>query len=99
MRETAREMAPVEAEAATWFDEHWDPTRTLGDWWRDLADSGYAFPSWPVGFGGLGLDEQQARAVIRARRRAGAYGPPNGVATFLVAPTRRVAGAPHPHRR
>jgi len=93
------EMTPVELEAAKWFEEHWDPGRTLGEWWRDLADSGYAFPSWPVGFGGLGLDKQQTRAVIRARRQAGAYGPPNGVATFLVAPTLLAAGAPEQQRR
>ena len=93
------ETAPVEVAAAQWFEEHWDPTRPLGDWWRDLADSGYAFPSWPVGLGGLGLDQQQARAVIRARRDAGAYGPPNGVATFLVAPTLLSTGTPDQQRR
>ena len=89
----------LEAEATAWFEQHWDPTRTLGDWWRDLADSGHAFPSWPVGLGGLGLDNRQAQAVIRARRRVGAFGPPNGVATFLVAPTLLATGTAEQQRR
>jgi alkylation response protein AidB-like acyl-CoA dehydrogenase len=93
------ETAPVETRATEWFSKHWDPARTLGDWWHDLAESGYAFPSWPVGLGGLDLDKRQSQAVIRARRRAGAFGPPNGVATFLVAPTLLGAGSEEQQRR
>jgi alkylation response protein AidB-like acyl-CoA dehydrogenase len=89
----------IEREAAQWFDAHWDPTRPLGEWWRDLADSGFAFPQWPEGFGGRGLSGREARAVLRARRAAGAYGPPNGVATFLVAPTLLTMGSPEQQQR
>ena len=64
----------IEREAAQWFDAHWDPTRPLGEWWRDLADSGFAFPQWPEGFGGRGLSGREAKAVLRARRASGAYG-------------------------
>jgi alkylation response protein AidB-like acyl-CoA dehydrogenase len=77
----------VDAEARRWFAEHWDPDLTVRQWWRMLADAGWAFPSWPEGFGGRGLDGAAARAAVRARVEAGAFGPPNGVATFLVAPT------------
>lgn len=93
------EVDEIERDATRWFESHWDPARRLGDWWRLLADSGYAFPTWPVGLGGLGLDKRCAQAVIGARRLAGAYGPPNGVATFLVAPTLLTAGSEEQQRR
>ena len=59
----------------------------LGDWWQLLADSGWAFPSWPEGFGGRDLSSAATKAALQARREAGAFGPPNGVSTFLAAPT------------
>jgi len=77
----------VKIDAAQWFAEHWDPDMPLGVWWQLLADAGWAFPSWPEGFGGRGLSSGPTKAAIQARREAGAFGPPNGVATFLAAPT------------
>ncbi|MEM1335582.1 MAG: acyl-CoA dehydrogenase family protein, partial [Actinomycetota bacterium] len=82
----------IEHDARRWFEATWDPHRPLGDWWRLLADSGHAFPSWPEGLGGRALSSADAKAVVRARRSVGAYGPPNGIATFLVAPTLFAAG-------
>ncbi|MEO1056957.1 MAG: acyl-CoA dehydrogenase family protein [Actinomycetota bacterium] len=89
----------IEHDAERWFRAEWDPDRTLGDWWSALAASGWAFPSWPEGFGGRGLSIGESRAVTRARRRVGAYGPPNGVATFLVAPTLLAMGSDEQQRR
>jgi alkylation response protein AidB-like acyl-CoA dehydrogenase len=89
----------IEREAAHWFEAHWDPTRPLGEWWRDLADAGLAFPQWPEGLGGRGLSGREAKAVLTARRAVGAYGPPNGVATFLVAPTLLTMGTPEQQQR
>ena len=89
----------IEREAAQWFEEQWDPTRPLGEWWRDLADSGFAFPQWPEGLGGRGLSGREAKAVLEVRRAIGAYGPPNGVATFLVAPTLLTMGSPEQQQR
>ena len=77
----------VKADAQRWFAEYWDPDLPLGQWWQLLADSGWAFPSWPEGFGGRGLSSAATKAAVQARREAGAFGPPNGVATFLAAPT------------
>jgi alkylation response protein AidB-like acyl-CoA dehydrogenase len=77
----------VYTEAAAWFSEHWDENLTLGQWWEQLAEAGWAFPSWPKGFGGRGLPPQATKQVTAARRAVGALGPPNGVSTFLVAPT------------
>ena len=93
------DAATIEQEAERWFSEHWDPEQPLGEWWRALADAGFAFPSWPEGFGGRGLDGPGTKAAIRARRRIGAYGPPNGVATFLVAPTLLTMGTPEQQQR
>ena len=77
----------VKADAQRWFAEYWDPDLPIGQWWQLLADSGWAFPSWPEGFGGRGLSSAATKAAVQARREAGAFGPPNGVATFLAAPT------------
>ncbi len=85
--------AVIEREAAEWFTHNWDPMRPLGEWWHLLAESGFAFPQWPEGFGGRGLSSTDAKVVLRARRAVGAYGPPNGVATFLVAPTLLTMGS------
>ncbi len=77
----------VQAEAKAWYSENWDPSLSLGEWWTRLADAGWAFPSWPKGYGGQGLPGSAAKGAYRARQEVGAYGPPNGVATFLAAPT------------
>ncbi len=77
----------IHSEALAWFRAEWDPMMRLGDWWRRLADAGFAFPRWPELAGGRGYRKAEAAAVIAARREVGAYGPPNGVATFLAAPT------------
>lgn len=93
------DMTDITTEATEWFQQYWDPAMPLGDWWRLLADSGFAFPQWPEGFGGRGLSGRDAKAVQEARRAVGAYGPPNGVATFLVAPTLLVMGTPEQQQR
>ncbi|MGH1493456.1 MAG: acyl-CoA dehydrogenase family protein [Acidimicrobiales bacterium] len=77
----------VYTEAAAWFEANWDPNLSLREWWDRLAEAGFAFPTWPEGFGGRGLSGRDAKAVNRARVEAGAFGPPSGVATFLTAPT------------
>ena len=92
-------MRDIETEATEWFRANWDPTMALGDWWRILADAGLAFPQWPEGFGGRSLSNTEARAVLAARRSVGAYGPPNGVATFLVAPTLLAMGTSEQQQR
>ena len=86
-------------EARAWYEANWDPQLPLGDWWRTLADSGWAFPRWPEGGGGRGLSGRDAKEALRARRDVGAYGPPNGVATFLTAPTLLTYGTEDQKRR
>jgi len=89
----------VYSEALEWYKNNWDSNCSLGDWWKLLAESGWAFPSWPAGFGGQGLKGKEAKAAKQAQRDSEAYGPPNGVATFLVAPTLMHYGTPEQQRR
>src|SRR3954452_17147438 len=37
----------AEEAAGAWFEENWDPSRPLGEWWQRLADSAWCSPSWP----------------------------------------------------
>ena len=66
----------VRNDATKWYEQNWDPQLPLGHWWNILADSGWAFPSWPQGFGGRALPAIAARAALQARRDVGAFGPP-----------------------
>ena len=77
----------VRDEAAAFYDANWDPALPLGEWWELLAEAGWAFPSWPEGFGGRGLKGAAVKAAEDARREAGAFGAPSGIASFLAAPT------------
>ena len=36
------DMTDATTDATEWFQQHWDPAMPLGDWWRFLADSGFA---------------------------------------------------------
>jgi alkylation response protein AidB-like acyl-CoA dehydrogenase len=89
----------IYAEASDWYARSWDPELSVGEWWELLAESGWAFPRWPVGLGGRGLSKPQAKAALSARRDSGAFGPPNGVSTFLVVPTILHYGTPEQQRR
>ena len=42
------------AEVQAWVDANWDTSITVREWWRRLADAGYAYPSWPALLGGGG---------------------------------------------
>lgn len=77
----------IAVEAENWFRENWDPEITLGEWWTRLAESGWGFPTWPEDRYGRGIDSHDAPLVSKARREAGALGPPAGIAANLAGPT------------
>jgi len=77
----------VYAEARAWFESNWDPDLALREWWRRLAESGWAFPTWPEGTYGRGLSGDAARLVADARRDARVAPPPAGIAQHLAGPT------------
>ncbi len=77
----------VYAEAHEWYSAHWDPKMSVGDWWAQIAESGWGYPFWPERWFGRGLSHVEALEADRARDDVGAFGPPNGVGVTLVAPT------------
>ena len=76
----------VRDEADRWFEEHWDPDLTLGEWWERLAESGWGFPTWPEQWFGKGLTSQQAKDVQAARAAAGAVAAPSGIGVMMAGP-------------
>ena len=94
-------MTPEDAyrDALAWFQANWDPQLPLRDWWQRLADSGWGFPTWPQQWFGKGLDHAAAKGVARARREAGAFSAPLGIATMMVAPTLMEVGTPEQQQR
>jgi len=81
------EAAAVRNEARAWFEEHWDPDLTLGEWWERLAESGWGFPTWSPDWYGRGLSSRLAAVVGEERKRAGAFGPPSGIGVMMAGPT------------
>src|SRR5262252_6164056 len=77
----------IRAEALAWLREHWDPDRSVRDWWTLLAESGWGFPSWPREWFGRGLRAEQAAAVREAFFEVGAIGPPGSLGQRLGGPT------------
>ena len=76
----------VRTEARAWIAANWDPQLPLGSWWERLATSGWGFPHHPTQWFGRGLSGDDAAAVAEELSAAGAYGPPHGIATMMVAP-------------
>ena len=74
-------------DAQEWFEAHWDPDLSVGDWWALLAESGWGFPTWPMAWFGRGLPPESLRVVADVRREIGAFGPPAGIAQQLAGPT------------
>jgi alkylation response protein AidB-like acyl-CoA dehydrogenase len=83
--DTARSLAD---EVRAWVAENWDESLTVREWWRRLADAGYAYPTWPAGVGGAGMSNGEARVVLAVLAEREVIAPPvGGVAATLAAPT------------
>ena len=35
------------ADARAWYQDSWDPSLTVGEWFRMMYDSGWGYPTWP----------------------------------------------------
>ncbi|MGA2304029.1 MAG: acyl-CoA dehydrogenase family protein [Acidimicrobiales bacterium] len=79
--------AEIRSTVTIWARATWDPTMTLGEWWRQLADAGWAVPSWPVEWLGKGWTRAQAVVAHAALAEAGVPGPPAGLGVMLAGPT------------
>ena len=90
-------------EQATELADLWDDAITLRTWWQRLADHGLAFPGWPQGCGGSGLDNSGATAATRALGKqtgsAGLIGPPPGLGTLMGGPVVVQYGTDDQHHR
>jgi len=76
----------VAAEVRAWLADNWDPQLTVREWWRRLAESGWAYPTWPVEWFGKAMNSDQA-AIVRAEiKAAGALPPPHGIGQTMGAP-------------
>ena len=84
-------MAAVDdlrAELIEWLKVNWTESITVREWWRRLADDGWAQPAWPLGLGGRGLTTSDARMVTDVLAERGVVAPPAGhVGVSLAAPT------------
>jgi alkylation response protein AidB-like acyl-CoA dehydrogenase len=82
-------------EVDAWVEANWRLDMTVREWWRRLADAGWAYPTWPDGVGGRGLASRDARAVTQTLARHHVVAPPVGhVAATLAAPTLLEHGTP-----
>jgi alkylation response protein AidB-like acyl-CoA dehydrogenase len=70
-----------------WIDSHWNPDRTLAEWWTELAEARLTVPHWPVAYFGGASDRGRVGQVMRALRRRGVPGPPAGLGLMLAGPT------------
>jgi alkylation response protein AidB-like acyl-CoA dehydrogenase len=70
-----------------WIDSHWDPDRTLAEWWAELAAAGLTVPHWPAQYFGTGSGRGRINAIARALKRRGLPGPPAGLGLMLAGPT------------
>jgi alkylation response protein AidB-like acyl-CoA dehydrogenase len=84
---TSGGLEQTRREVRSWLEQHWDPELSLIEWRTQLADSGWACPSWPVAWCGRGLPTPAVEAVSDEIARAGAVGVPEGVGMHLAAPT------------
>src|SRR6185436_19244766 len=62
--------------ARSWLRANWSTDITLREWWRRLADAGYAAPTWPSPYG-FGAPAAVARAIHAELGAAGVIGPPS----------------------
>lgn len=75
-----------EIDIEAWLDENWDPTLTVAEWWRRLADARLAHPMMPVPWG-RGWSRAETSQMVRAMVERKALGPPSGLGMMLAAPT------------
>ncbi|MGF7237428.1 MAG: acyl-CoA dehydrogenase family protein [Frankia sp.] len=89
-----RAQAALWAETHAWLAEHWDPDRSVEDWWRIIAAAGWTAPHFPTEHGGRGLSPGASRTVRAAFADVGALRPPGGLGLLMAAPTILALGTP-----
>ncbi len=81
------DVGALQGELHGWLEATWDPRMTLGEWWRQLAESGWGYAHFPADRFGKGVQPAAAGMLSRAIQTFGAVPPPGGFATAMAAPT------------
>jgi alkylation response protein AidB-like acyl-CoA dehydrogenase len=90
----ARAHAELYAEVEEWLERHWDPGRSVDEWWQIVADAGWTAPQFAPDQGGRGLDRRAPAVVRSAFKSFGALRPPGGLGLLMAAPTILTHGTP-----
>ena len=64
-----------------------EPSADEAGWQEAMGDKGWGVPTWPVQYGGGGLDRQQARVLGEEMARIGAWNPIGGMGVMMFGPT------------
>lgn len=86
-------------EVRAWLEAHWDPDRTVEDWWQLVAAAGWTAPQLPIAAGGRGLPRRAQGTVRRVFAEFGAMLPPGGLGLLMAAPTILAHGTTEQIRR
>jgi alkylation response protein AidB-like acyl-CoA dehydrogenase len=86
-------VTDVDLDVEAWLDEHWDPRRSVAEWWALLAADRLSNPMLPEPWG-RGWSRGEASVLANAMNERGALGPPTGLGMMLAAPTMLAHGAP-----
>lgn len=79
-------VSDADLDVHAWLDENWSPDRTVGDWWRALADARLAHPMLPEPWG-RNWSRTETAGLVHAMLERAALGPPSGLGMMLAAPT------------
>jgi alkylation response protein AidB-like acyl-CoA dehydrogenase len=96
---TAPDEDALRREIRSWIADNWDDRSTVRDWWRQLADSGWGFPTWPPEWFGRGLTAEAASVVYEELASANVLGPPEGAGPSMGAPTLFLFGSDEQKQR
>jgi alkylation response protein AidB-like acyl-CoA dehydrogenase len=86
LRDTPEE-AKLRGELRGWLEENWKDGMAQEDWFKVLADSGWAAPLWPAEYGGRGASASEAIIFNQEREAVGALRPPSGIGVPMAGPT------------
>lgn len=86
LRDTPEE-AKLREEIRGWLESNWSDGLAQDDWFKILADSGWAAPLWPEQYGGRGASASEAIIFNQERQKIGADPPPRGIGVPMAGPT------------
>ncbi|MBJ7353987.1 MAG: acyl-CoA dehydrogenase family protein [Thermoleophilaceae bacterium] len=86
LRDTPGE-AKLREEIRGWLEANYEPGISQSDWYKVLAESGWAAPLWPEQYGGRGASASEAIIFNQERQKIGAEPPPTGIGVPMAGPT------------